>query len=86
MHVVAANLSLRFYKDAGWTQEALDSCLRKGEVELDDRIPDMAYYRLTIWSAFDVDKLMKHVTSIDRVFNQSPNKSDMELIEEYNWR
>ena len=84
MIVRSSHLALRFYEHDGWTEEVLKKCLNKGEIEFWGGLCS-EYWRLTMGSSFNVDKLMKHVTKVERWHKEENKESDKEYIKMMNW-
>ena len=66
MRVRASNLTMRFYKKDGWTEELLTACLAKPENTLKTWPTDENQYWIAdSWNCFDLDKLALHVTEFE---------------------
>ena len=84
MRIQSSHLALRFYKHDGWDEETLKSCLSYGDI---DFCPGeyLNYWRLTIGSGFDVPKIMKHATLVDRWSIGGVIQTDEDYIRSMNW-
>lgn len=86
MVVRSSHLAARFYKDDGWNQEILDSCMEKGTIEFADTLYGRGYYRLVPYSRYDVDKLLEHVTEIIHYDGHKlPKEEFKQYLENLNW-
>ena len=89
MRVQSSHLALRFYECDGWTEDVLKDCLVDGEIERTGG-DGWWYFRLKVYSAFDVDLLMKHVTVVDRWYEGDKytgqfTETAREYIQGMNW-
>jgi hypothetical protein len=88
--VCSSNLSLRFYKEDGWTRECLEKYLIRGEIS-DTEIthgddPEFAYYILKTNSKLDMKRLYEEqVGRVDRAFDDYPTMTDLQFMESKNW-
>jgi len=83
--IQSSNLTLRFYKKDGWTEELLNSLVAKGKVTCahpDDTTP---YWTLTVGSSFDVPALMTRCSVLHRAFDDDLSMTDEEFIRKMNW-
>ena len=84
MRIQSSHLALRFYKHDGWSESVLRECLEYGELEFCEG-DFLNYWRLKINSGFDIEKLMKYVTKVDRWYDGECHKTDEEYLREMNW-
>lgn len=91
MRVQSSHLALRFYECDGWTEEVLKSCLAEGDNMIERTGGDgWWYWRLKVYSNFDVEKLMKHITEVDRWYKGDKyvgqfEETDREYVQGMNW-
>lgn len=85
--IYSSHLCLRFYEKDGWTKELLDSLCRDGSVRCfhPSDEPEWRYFTLDFGSAFDVDKLMAHMSELFRYPGYSENETDRDYIDDMNW-
>ncbi len=81
MRVQSSHLALRFYEHDGWTEEVLKSCVSEGEIERTGG-EGWWYWRLKVYSSFDVDGLMKHITKVDRWYGDDLDFDEIKLTDE----
>lgn len=90
MKVLSSHLAMRFYRNLGWTQSLLESCLMPhSRLRFwDDRLGDhdMAYWVLEVHSHFDLEKLKPHITEIrDYKGAVVPENEWDDFLREFNW-
>lgn len=85
--VRASNLTLRFYKDDGWTKSELDEACTQGGVQCFFPNDPAPYYTLDgkQGSNFNVDKLLEKVKWIQRGSSYQDTLSDREVLRKLNW-
>lgn len=46
---------------------------------------DAAYWIPEVGTKLHIERLMQHVSSVERTFNDHPTMGDREFLERYNW-
>lgn len=90
LKVLLSHLAMRFYRNLGWSEALLQSCLMSGSrlKFWDDRIGDhdMAYWVLEVHSHFDLQKLTPHITEIrDYKGEVVPENEWNAFLHQFNW-
>lgn len=86
----SSHLALRFYKSDGWAREDLLPYLLKGRIQDTEEDkgdqPHMAYYRLEVGGALDMDRLyVDEEPIVIRWYDGAPRESDLEYLKSMNW-
>lgn len=87
MRVVTSNLAIRFYKSDGWTEEALNryvkfSAHKEAFKFFDDGA--LSYWLTKVGTKLDIPLLMGVVTEVSRGFDDYPEQTDQEHLEDHN--
>lgn len=97
--VVTTNLTMRFYRKDGWTEELLRELVVRQQFEgepfrfFDDQIDghDMAYWIPEVGTFLDVDRLLADEgfkdfsIKVNRTFDDHPEETDLEHLRKKNW-
>jgi hypothetical protein len=90
MKILSSHLAMRFYRNCGWTESLLESCLKPESKLLfrEDWVGDhdIAYWLLQVHSHFDLEKLKPHITEIrDYKGAVVPENEWDSFLHDFNW-
>lgn len=84
--VYASRHALKFFKQDGWGKTLLDDCCRSGEVICYNADDIEAYYILAPGSSFNSQKLLEHVSIINRSpYYECPHLDDVAYVKSLNY-
>jgi len=92
MKAIASSLTIRFYQRHGWKKEILLDCIKEehkvnGQLYIYDPFPsdENPYWTFTPGArdVINFDKLMTHITILERTYNDFPNDNDKDFIRKF---
>jgi len=92
MRAISSSLTIRFYEKDGWNKNVLLDCIKEehrhyAHLYLNDPFPDddTPYWTFAPGGVdvIDLDKLMIHITTLERKFNDYPEDNDREFIRKF---